>query len=136
MAPYADLADVSALALGRTFTGSSRPNASHVADYLDKTAIELDAILRGQGYGIPIATTATAALKLLEHGNALGAAAMVEAAAPNPHTSDQHARKLWEEFKLGLKKGYLELDADKDVAQSAPRHSGSSTSMFSICMDR
>ena len=133
--PYADLADVSALALGRTFTGSSRPNASQVADYLDKTAIEIDAILRGQGYGIPIATTATAALKLLEHGNALGAAAMVEAAAPNPHTSEGYARSLWEDFKKGLKTGGLELDADKDVAQSAPRHGGAASSVFSLCME-
>ena len=134
---YATLSHVQELTVGRpTYTGSSRPNTSQVVDYLDGKAAEIDAILRGRGYSLPVATTATAALKLLEHGNALGAAAMVEAAAPNPHTSAEYARKLWEDFKKTLQNGTLELDAAKDTEQANPRHGNTtSTSVFSSCME-
>lgn len=135
--PYATLSHVQELTVGRpTYTATSRPNVTQVADYLETTSVEIDAILRGQGYSVPIATTATSALKLMQQGNALGAAAMVEAAAPNPHTSAEYARKLWDDFKTGLLGGHLELDADKDTAQANPRHGNTtSTSVFSSCME-
>lgn len=118
---YVNATTVYARDTGRTFTATSRPATSQVGEFIEQTAAELDGILRQRGYTIPVATTATSALKLLEHYNALGAAAMIEQAAPTHGGKRDDAFKLWEECKKALMSGKVELDAGKDSTQTKPR---------------
>ncbi len=119
-AAYATVDDVVRLAQGRTFNASSKPRISDVQDWLALTAVELDGILRGQGYSIPIPSTATAAHALLAHYNAQGAACFVERAAPTANRQ-KAACDMWAALKKALMAGDIELDAPKDASNSAPR---------------
>ena len=121
---YATVDDVVRLAQGRTFTASSRPAVSDVVDWLNLSAAEINGLLRRMGYEVPVPTGATGALALLAHGNALGAACMVETAAPVPNRTSM-ACKLYDTFKKSVLSGDLELDAAKDAANSAPRSNAS-----------
>lgn len=91
---YAALVDVRGRCPARSFTGSSRPTEDDVYRFLRDTALELDGILQGAGYQLPIPTTATMALGLLRSANAIGAWARVEHSAPVSDTRDQ-ATKEW-----------------------------------------
>jgi hypothetical protein len=130
-AAYANVDDVVRLTQGRTYTASSRPTVDDVVQWLSSTKTELDGMLRRGGYEVPVDTTATSALALLAHGNALGAACLVETSAP---TSDRRAMacKLWTEFKASVLAGSLELDTTKDATNSAPRSNAANqaTPMF------
>ena len=96
----------------RTFTATSKPATQMVQDFIDDIAAEIDGILRTRGYALPIPTTATSSLKLLEHGNALGAAMLVEqAASSGGQDKDDFATKLWENWKDAIIKGTMDLDA-------------------------
>lgn len=119
-AAYAEVDDVVRLTQGRTYTASSKPTVDDVVNWLSSTRTELDGLLRRGGYEVPVATTATSALALLAHGNALGAACLVESSAPTSDRREQ-ACKLWGEFKKSVLAGDLELDAGKDATNSAPR---------------
>lgn len=133
---YATVIDVLAQNTGRaTYTTTSKPTASQVIGYLELTAAELDGILRAVGYGLPIATTATSALKLLEHFNVLGAAAMVEEGAPSDAARRADALHLWEEAKKMLSTGVIELDTDRDTTSSVPRTNTAASPLFSITTD-
>lgn len=127
---YANPTVVYARDTGRNFTATSRPSTQMVSDYCEQTAAELDGILRARGYTIPIATTATSALRLLEHGNALGAAAMIEQTAVTGAGKRGDAFHLWEEFKKHLLGDLLELDAAKDATDSVPSFGGTGESGF------
>ena len=128
---YATPTTVYARTTGRTFTASSKPNTSQVAGYIDQAAGELDGILRRVGYALPIATTATAALALLEHYNALGAEALIEISAPVSGGRDKNALKLWDDAKKMLASGDLELGAAMDAENALPRSGWPATAMFS-----
>lgn len=123
---------------GRTFTATSKPSTGEVADAIDQTAAELDGILRARGYSLPIATTATGTLKLLEGYNALGADVLVEQAALSGSGEGKRsaAWKAWEAAKKMLATGQVELDADRDSDQALPRHDTTvGTSIFTDCFD-
>lgn len=127
---------VQARQAGRAFTATSLPSATQVVGFCEDIAAELDGILRARGYTIPVATAATSALKLLEHGNALGAAMLVEQSAPaSPQGRREEAVRLYEEFKKALRTGETELDAGKDARTARVRYGGSPTAMFAINMD-
>lgn len=128
---YATVDDVIRLVQGRTFTASSKPSVGDVVDWLNMSAREIDGLLRRGGYGLPVATTATGALALLAHGNALGAACLVESSAPTSNRQ-QMACKLYETFKKSVLAGDLELDAGKDSSNSSPRSNAANqaTAMF------
>jgi len=118
---YVNATQVYARDTGRTFSATSRPSTYQVGDFIEHTAAELDGILRRRGYGLPIATSATSALRLLEGYNAMGAAAMIEQAAPTTGGKRGDALYLWEECKKALACGDIELEADRDVSTSRPR---------------
>lgn len=118
---YCTPSQVFARDTGRTYSATSKPNTTQVADYIEHTAAELDGILRARGYSAPVATTATSAYVMLEGFNALGAIAMVEQTAPTPGGKRDTAIHLWEEAKKMLACGDLELDAARDASNSAPR---------------
>lgn len=130
---YCTIDDVAELNTGRTFTTSSKPNATQVNDFIEQTAAVIDGILRSQNYSLPIATTATSALKMLELFNAQGAACLVEQGAP---TSDRRGAKgdgvcaMWREAQKMLKGGGIELDADRDTSESHPRGGPCATPFF------
>lgn len=134
-AAYANVEDVVRLTQGRTYNASSIPNISEVHDFLALSAAQIDGILRGQGYALPVATGATSTLRLLAHGNALGARALVESAAPTaaPNAAE-HAEKLWCDFKKALGDGDLELDAGRDTGQSRPRF-GQATALLATSFE-
>lgn len=126
---YANIDDVVRLTQGRTYTASSKPTVTDVQDWLTLNAREIDGLLRRQGYSVPVATTATGALALLAHGNALGAAKLVEAAAPTGGRYKEVCA-LYESFREMVLAGDLELDAGKDSTNSAPRFNVNATAMF------
>jgi hypothetical protein len=120
MNPYAAVDDVRALHTGRTIATSTKPNATQVYGYLTETAAVLDGILREKDYALPIPTTATGALELLEHFNALGAHALTEEAAPTSDRRDA-AMSMWENAQKMLRDGLIQLDAPRDTSLSFPR---------------
>ena len=131
---YATIIYVQQMNTARTLGTSSKPNASQAIDWLEQTAGVLDGILREKGYGLPIPTSATAALRTLEHYNALGAAAMVEQAAP---TSDRRkeAEALWENAQKMLREDLILLDAPKDNTTHTIRSGAAATPMFTRTME-
>lgn len=128
---YANIDDVVRLVQGRTFTASSKPAIGDVQDWLALTAGEIDGLLRRGGYQLPVGTAATSALAALAHGNALGAACLIETGAPIPNRQS-NVCKLYESFKKMVLAGDLELDAGKDATNSAPRSNAANqaTGMF------
>jgi hypothetical protein len=125
-AAYAEIADVQQQNVVRTLTATSRPNTGQVSDWLEQTAGVIDGLLRESGYTLPVPTTATQALKMLEHYNALGAAAMVEWGAP---TSDRRkeAMDLWDNAQQMLREDLLNLDMPRDDVTHTVRSNFSSS---------
>jgi hypothetical protein len=119
----------------KTFTPNTKPTASQVIEYLDETAGELDSILGGQDYALPVPTTATGALRTLEYFNALGGAAMVEQAAPTSDRRDS-ALALWENAKKMLIDGVIEFtDVPRSSELALPRAAEAASPWFSRDMD-
>jgi hypothetical protein len=117
---YATLIDVQHRAPARTFTASSKPNASAVFGFLEESQLILDGVLRAAGYELPIATTATSALRILRTVNAIGAWSMVEKHAPGPKPAGQQGEAAERDFISWLNKldprskgPTIELDAAK-----------------------
>jgi hypothetical protein len=94
---------------GRTYSATSQPNTSQVDGFITQIAAEIDGILAARGYETPVASAATSALALLEHGNALGVQVLIEHSAPNGQGKVDMAVKLWESFKKTISEGKLEI---------------------------
>lgn len=126
---YAELDDVREQNTARTISASSHPSSDQVLDWLGQTAGILDAILRRNGYELPVPASASSALRMLEHFNALGAAAMVEQAAP---TSDRRkeAQALWEGAQRMLSDELIVLDIPRDDTAHTVRAAPYATPMF------
>lgn len=131
---YATVSDVQARTRGRTISTTTKPTATDVIGYLEETAAVLDGLLLAQGYELP--PTATQALRLLEHYNAIGAWAMTERAAQVSPDEDA-AEKAWAEAQKMLADGKISLGADlPDSAElSGPRGAGAATPAFTIDME-
>lgn len=132
---YASISHVQALNAIRTFTPSSRPSVDQVAGYLDETAAVLDGILKGRGFQLPVPTTATSALKLLEHYNALGAHALAENSAESAPGKDA-AAKAWADAQKMLRDGIVEpSDLPREVGANSARVVAPATRMFRLCQE-
>jgi hypothetical protein len=119
---YASLPHVTALNAGRRITATSRPDATSVAGFLADTAAILDGILSERDYVLPIPTTATGALGVLRHFNALGAHAFIEEASPSGKKGGaEAAMAMWENAQKMLRDGILELDAPTNREKTMPR---------------
>lgn len=117
---YATVAHVAALNSARTFTANTQPSVEDCLLFLEDVKVEIDGVLRGHGYELPIATTATDALRLLQSYNAKGAWALCERAAPaSPHR--ESAQKEWNENLSALKTGKVELDAPRTSGEGGER---------------
>lgn len=131
---YATVSDISARNVARSaFTDETKPTASQVIGFIQDTAGELDGILRGLGYSLPVATTATSALSVLRSYNTYGAAALVEQTAQHSTTLES-TMKLWEDAKAMLRSGGIELDAAKDATNSSVRFPCAPSPAFSAGM--
>lgn len=131
MTIYATLSHVSALAAKRAFTATSVPSASQVAMFLEHTQAEVDGILAGDGYAVPIATTATVSLKLLERIVALGAWAQVEDSS-QVSTNAKDVMAKWDAARVELVKGTLQLaDAPRLGGENFARAAAAGSPFFS-----
>lgn len=131
---YATVDDVREQNTARRITGSSNPNVTQVEDWLAQTAGVLNGLLAKAGYALPVPTAAVSSLRTLEHYNAIGAAAMVEQAAP---TSDRRkeAEALWENAQKMLREDLILLDAPKDNTTHTIRSGAAATPMFTRTME-
>jgi hypothetical protein len=120
--PYATLTHVHARSPQRAFTATSRPATADVELFLEDAAAELDALLLARGYQLPVPAEATIALGWLRRTNAIGAAAMVEKAAPvSKPDGPSRLQAEWREAQSALANGRVELDAPRNVADSYAR---------------
>jgi hypothetical protein len=127
---YASISNVSVLAAKRTFGATSIPNSSQVAEFLDNTSSELDSILSGDGYQVPVPTTASIALLALRRLTALGAWVQVEHSAQVSVDLDR-AVKAWEQAKTDLIRGRVGLvDAPRLAGQNFARAQSAATPFF------
>lgn len=135
MPVYATLSNVSALAAKRTFTATSVPSATQVAMFLEHAQAEVDGILGGDGYQVPVPTTATISLKLLERIVSLGAWAQVERSAQvAPDAKEVLA--MWEQARTELVKGTVQLvDAPRLGGENFARTAPYATPFFTRNMD-
>jgi len=100
---YCTPSQVGALDQGRMpFTASSRPALTEVQQFIDQTAAEIDSILGGAGWDMPVPTTASSAYTLVSYFNALGADALVQRAAQSSDRVDT-AAAAWESARQTLK---------------------------------
>jgi hypothetical protein len=118
---YATLSHVVSLNQARaTFNADTKPTGDQVVQFIDEITAEVDTCLRRAGYSLPVATTATSALKLLQGIVVAGANWKVELAAP---MSDKDVRDEYQEmYKHGKKMIEMgELDAEMDTETALPR---------------
>lgn len=136
MAPYATVLHVSALAAGRgPFTATSIPNATQVALFIEHAQAEVDGLLAGDGYAVPIATTATVSLKLLERIVSIGAWAQVEQTAKVSDDLKQVVA-MWDTARKELVAGTLQLaDAPRLAGQNFARAAAAGTPFFTRDME-
>jgi hypothetical protein len=134
MTIYATLSHVSALAAKRSFTATSVPSASQVAVFLEHAQAEVDGLLAGDGYAVPIATTATISLKLLERIVAIGAWNQVEQSA-QVAPDGERVLKMWEQARTELVRGTLQLaDAPRLGGENFARAAAAGSPFFSRTM--
>lgn len=133
---YTTAEEVHALNVGRRmFTETSQPNLIQVEGYIEDIAAILNAVLADLGYTVPVPAEATEARGLLNSLNTLGAAWLVEEAAP---TSDRRKdfQARWEAQLCLLKDGHLGLtDAPRDISIGRPRSGFPATAMISRDME-
>lgn len=132
---YATPDDVARQAAGRRFDSHSKPTEAQVLEWLGQIAGVINSVMRGLNYELPIPADAAEALRTLQHGNALGVAAMVEQSAP---TSERRAeaRQWWKDWLEMLKDGSLELDGvTKSGNVSLGRANFAATPFFSRDME-
>lgn len=131
MSAYATVADVQALA-GLAFGASTLPRTDQVGGFLTETAAVLDGILSAKGYSLPVATSATSALELLEHFNALGGQAKALAANPAaPKDRRDAAETAWKDAQTMLRDGLIEpVGLTKDTATARVRVGETASAFF------
>jgi hypothetical protein len=135
MPVYATLSHVAALAAKRVFTATSIPNASQVVQFLEDAQAEVDGILAGDGYQVPVPTTATIALGLLRRTVAIGAWAQVERSAQVAPDAKE-ALAMWEQARGELVKGTVQLaDAPRLAGLNFARANPYATPFFSRTME-
>ena len=117
---YCTITDIQTLNSDRTYDTNSHPTATQVSSQIDLIAAELDAILAGRNYTVPVTTPAWL-VNILKTINAYGAASLIETSM----------------FPEGVDKGsspHWKVLSDKYEAWKAKLESGSITSDFDASM--
>lgn len=120
---YATLADVIALNSARVYSATSHPATSAVGQFIDQQAAAIDAILLEKGYTLPVPTTASSALLMLQHINAVGAWSLSESGAERSPYRDL-ALTMWQASIDMLKAQSTVLDIPKSGDRASPRGPG------------
>ena len=90
------------------FSAQSRPNLTQVNELIEQAEAEVAGALDAGGYDVPIASTATAAFKLVQGACAKCAAHLVECVAPQADPKRiEHYRKMCAEAKAMVAAGGL-----------------------------
>jgi len=101
---YCTITNIQALNPKRTYGASTTPTTTQVEAFITRIAEEIDAILAGRDFTVPI-TAPASLLAYLTHVNALGAAALAEQAmfpeTTKPGTSASGAN-LWKQYQEAL----------------------------------
>jgi hypothetical protein len=101
---YCTITNVRALNPKRTYDASSTPTETQVGTFINQISDEIDVVLEGRGFTVPV-TTPAKLLAYLLHVNALGAAALAEQAmfpeTTRPGTSASGAN-LWKQYQDAL----------------------------------
>jgi phage gp36-like protein len=119
---YATIADVTALNRERTIGASTIPNTTDVAQFLEDCAGQIDSVLLGAGYQLPVDAPnvggASSAWAVLKSANAAGGHYRTEWAA---QASDKRteAEDMWQSALKMLKA--TQLDIPTNDAESLPR---------------
>lgn len=118
----ASVGSVEAYVPGRApFTSGTKPTASQVAMHLADATAEVAGLLLQAGYDVPIPTSATVAVRIVDTVCAKVAAAIVERTAPTKDRENlKAAEQMAEAARSMIRKGELP-GVDKNVAQSSPR---------------
>jgi O-acetylhomoserine/O-acetylserine sulfhydrylase-like pyridoxal-dependent enzyme len=134
MGRYASILDVAAVDAARaTYTATSRPNASQVAQLITMVEGEVDTLLVSSGWELPVPTGATIPLDFLRSVTSKGAVAMIESSSPvSDRRSD--ARAMWLEAREMIRRAdFPGMSKDSDaLARWAPK---SASPLLSIGMN-
>lgn len=89
----------------RTYSATSTPTTTQVQEFIDRIANEIDVVLGGRGFTVPV-TSPTELANFLIQVNAYGAAALAEDAM-FPETTvpgaTPHSVSLWSKYQAALK---------------------------------
>lgn len=118
------------------FSATSRDvTFEDVQGYIYETAAVLNSILAERSYVTPVPTSAELAYGVLNHFNTLGAACMVEKAAPTSDRREQ-ACEAWDRAQDMLRRGDVQLpDAEISGSNDIPKGLSAATAMFTRDMD-
>lgn len=97
---YCVIADVEAInALRGSYSATTKPTSTQVTGMIDMIYAEINAVLSSAGVTVPVTTT-----DFMKLTNALGAAAMAEAAAGMPGKSENKDPRdwRWEKYERNL----------------------------------
>lgn len=105
---YATVENVQATNSARgTYTASTTPTATAVAQFLDEASSMIDGALEIAGYSVPVPDTAPAsALLMLQQAASVGACYMVEASAVVSPKLDMF-KKMWDDALTMLRSADL-----------------------------
>lgn len=118
---YCSASDVASLNKARTLGVGQNPTVTDVNGYIEMTAGEIDAILVGKGYQVPVNTASyPEAEGILGWANATGAWAMMEQASPNSPNIDR-ARAAWDAAKKMLADAKFVMNLPMDDTRADPR---------------
>jgi len=101
MSSYCTPADVAALNKARKLGQGNNPTEADVLVYIELTAAEIDSILVGKGYNVPIPSSYPEAFQFCRWLNSKAALVMMEESSPNS-TILATATKSWEEARAAL----------------------------------
>lgn len=109
------------------FSAQSRPNLTQVNELILQAEAKVAAALDGGGYTTPVASTATAAFKLVQGACAQCAAHLVESVAPQADPKRiEHYRKMCDSALAMIEAGNLP-DVDKAGGGAGEARTGYST---------
>ena len=104
--PYCELEDVQQLIPKRKITTDTTPNVTQANAVIAQIAVEIDSVLQGRGYTVPVTTPANL-VEVLKAVNSYGAGALIEQGML-PETTEpgttSHGTWLYNIYKSWLKK--------------------------------
>lgn len=117
---YCTLANVETM-MGISFTPTSRPTVEEAEDIVDSKAAEIDGVAQASGYTVPL--TGTAAIAMLKHYNAIGAACACWHAGFISDTAPARVEYWCQEFRdfiARLRRGEQQIPSEDPTSDLDP----------------